>query len=384
MQTIDDVATCSNQEFDEWRSLIERILTPEPSRGAPPVIFAGNTNLLEKRKLVLNALSRDLPDIQRQRLTFFLEYLENRLGLWDDYTKRNRAASGLAHLDEGVYDSNDLVEPVGELSHVPVSSVINEILIKVGTQDVVVKHGIKGGAIPNHSGGGKRGKIKVLTRQSVQRMKLHFRNLPENSIVAMLTLTYPANFPCDGLKVKRDLKAMKEFLKRQHCGGVWFEEFQKRGAPHFHIFLGNFPSCGVSGVAKAWYRIVGSGDEKHLNWHLGKLSGRPCLEWMRKPHAASAYATKYATKMEQKIVPAEYANVGRFWGYFGGLRPVWRYIEGRGSYCAKVTAYLVVNHRCKFDESARDWLSKAFVGSTLWGCSAELDDIMRFVKWTPF
>ena len=109
MQTIDDVAAYSNQGFDEWRSLIERILTPDPSRGSPPVIFAGNTNLLEKRKYVLDALSGDLSAVQRSRLTFFLEYLENRLGFherasrqaWDDYAKRNRASFGLSHLDEG-------------------------------------------------------------------------------------------------------------------------------------------------------------------------------------------------------------------------------------------------------------------------------------------
>ena len=95
----------------------------DPSRGSPPVIFAGNTNLLEKRKYVLDALSGDLSAVQRSRLTFFLEYLENRLGFherasrqaWDDYAKRNRASFGLSHLDEGSFESDGLVDPVGEL-----------------------------------------------------------------------------------------------------------------------------------------------------------------------------------------------------------------------------------------------------------------------------
>ena len=88
-------------------------------------------------------------------------------------------------------------------------------------------------------------------------------------------------------------------------------EFQRRGAPHLHVFLtGPVPK---EKVAAAWNRIAGQGDADHL-----KAGTR--IEAMREKHLAAAYAAKYASKAEQKDVPEEFQNVGRFWGLFGGLR----------------------------------------------------------------
>ena len=271
-------------------------------------------------------------------------------------------------------------------SHEPVAFCGETVTLQIGAQDVVVKHRISGGAIPNHAGGGKRGKITKLSKASIKRMKLASRNVPEGAFQAFLTLTYPDDFPTDGLKVKRDLSVFRKWLKRRGIGAFWFLEFQARGAPHFHLFLSSYPMGSVQAVAKAWFRIVGSGDPKHLAWHLGQLSGRSCLEYVRKPHVASYYATKYAAKQEQKDVPAAYANVGRFWGMFGSIRPVWRFVVGHGSHCGKVTKDMVNNFRCGFDDRAmqKHWVNKLFVSTVMWGVVDELDALMSFVKWTPF
>jgi hypothetical protein len=94
---------------------------------------------------------------------------------------------------------------------------------------------------------------------------------------------------------------------------MWFLEFQKRGAPHFWLFLtGSVPKAELSA---AWYRIVASGDERHLR--AGTRIG-----FIRKPYALAAYAAKYAAKWEQKEVPADYRDVGRFWSRFGGIKVV--------------------------------------------------------------
>ena len=278
-------------------------------------------------------------------------------------------------------------EPVPySFANEPVAFCGETVTLQIGNQDVVVKHKISGGAIPNHAGGGKRGKITRLSKASIKRMKLASRNVPEGAFQAFVTLTYPDDFPTDGLKVKRDLSVFRKWLKRRGIGAFWFLEFQKRGAPHYHLFLSSYPLGGVQAVAKAWFRIVGSRDPKHLAWHLGQLSGRSCLEYVRKPHVASYYATKYAAKQEQKDVPADYANVGRFWGMFGAIRPVWRFVVGHGSHCGKVTKDLVNNFRCSFDDRAKQayWLQKTFVSTVMWGGAVELSDIMAFVKWTPF
>ncbi|QTR49217.1 rolling circle replication-associated protein [Candidatus Thiothrix anitrata] len=303
---------------------------------------------------------------------------EKELDLWLQQLQRER-------LNESAF--LDAAKQLGgTFSNYPRADASETITLKIGVQDVVVKHTTINGAIQNHAGGGKRGKITKLSRASVRRMKLTARNVPEGSFEAFLTLTYPQDFPTNGKKVKRDLAAMRKWLKRRQIGGFWFLEFQKRGAPHYHLFLSNYPLGGVAAVSKAWFKIVGSQDPKHLDWHMGRLSGRPCLEYMRKPHAASFYATKYASKQEQKNVPEGYSDVGRFWGIFGGMRPVWRFVVGRGSHCVESTKRLVNNFRCKFDKRALHghWMLTTFISTVMWGGVEELNDIMSFVKWTPF
>jgi hypothetical protein len=126
----------------------------------------------------------------------------------------------------------------------------------------------------------------------------------------MLTLTYPRQFPMDGRTVKRHWHNMRTWLVRSGLKGAWFLEFQKRGAPHFHVFLnGRVPASEVS---RRWYEVVGSEDLDHL------VAGTR-IEQLREAHAAPAYAAKYAAKVEQKEPPEGFSDVGRFWGTFGDL-----------------------------------------------------------------
>jgi len=139
-------------------------------------------------------------------------------------------------------------------------------------------------------------------------MLFTFRNVV--GLRVLLTLTYPGEFPTDGRLVKSHWANMRRWLAHRGVAGAWFMEFQERGAPHYHVFLtGEVPK---EEVAAAWYRIVGSGDERHL-----RAGTR--IEALRELHAAGAYAAKYLKKQEQKEVPECFQNVGRFWGLFGGL-----------------------------------------------------------------
>jgi len=86
-------------------------------------------------------------------------------------------------------------------------------------------------------------------------------------------------------------------------------EFQERGAPHFHIFGTWFPDKDV--VATIWYNIVNSDDKRHL-------AAGTRVEFFKHGRAGmSSYASKYALKQEQKTVPENYQNCGRFWGVYG-------------------------------------------------------------------
>ena len=157
-------------------------------------------------------------------------------------------------------------------------------------------------------GGGVRKPIKELSSRSIRAMKLHFRNIEGAKYI--ITLTYPANFPTDGKIVKQHLKLMKDWFKYYGVSCSWFLEFQERGAPHFHLIADK--SVDRLALSKQWYKVVGSGDEKHLRAGTQQQA-------IRKPHAIAAYVAKYAAKSEQKIVPAEYQNVGRFWGGWGAF-----------------------------------------------------------------
>lgn len=303
----------------------------------------------------------------------------------DAQVAKSRIEDGLGHLN--YLDVGDDL-PVGRFNHRPVATPVSHVLFKVGTQDTVVKSSALNTQVKSkQSGGGKRGAVTALSRQAVSRMKLHFRNAPESAHKAILTLTYPADYTNDGLEVKRHLDLMKRWLKRNGvAAGSWFLEFQKRGAPHFHCYLSNYPQGGVKAVAHAWHNIVGTPDTKHLAWHLGQLSGRPCLELFRSPHAASAYATKYATKQEQKDVPDAYQNVGRFWGCWGASRPVWRYISGAGSYAVGSAHAAIVAFRSRFSSGAvlDRWAQRAYASCVMWGGSADLDDLLTGALWCPF
>lgn len=184
----------------------------------------------------------------------------------------------------------------------------------------------------------KRGMINQFSHQSRYRLLTMAKNCNVN-FCSMLTITYPANFPRDGRLVKRDLDCFKKWLRREVEGiaGLWFLEFQKRGAPHFHFLLSldladqgevivkrrsrrhghaldNYQTCKVveERAAAAWYRIVNSGDPKHL---------RAGVSWeiLEDSDAAAKYAAKHAAKPNQKHVPDEYVSVGRFWGKLGDV-----------------------------------------------------------------
>lgn len=194
------------------------------------------------------------------------------------------------------------------------------VSVSIYRRDAVIhRAGLQGGPPPDLPA---RGSITYLSRKSRERLAF----IANNTLVefrSMATLTYPADFPTDGERVKEHLHAWLMWARRQWRGlsYLWFLEFQKRGAPHIHLLLSvDLPRkrCTVEAlyarVALAWARIVDSGDPRHL-----KAGTR--LERIRKPDGAARYALKYAYKCHQKVVPKQYQNVGRFWGCSRDVTP---------------------------------------------------------------
>lgn len=165
-----------------------------------------------------------------------------------------------------------------------------------------------------------RAEVKEFSKASRRRLAFIASNT-DVRFTSMLTLTYPKTFPNDGKDVKKNLNALLVALKRKVDGVkyLWFLEFQKRGAPHIHLLLrGVRVSSGMQQwMSQTWYRICKTGDILHL-----RAGTR--LELIRKENGARNYATKYAWKTQQKVVPKAYRNVGRFWGASRCVTPILR------------------------------------------------------------
>lgn len=154
---------------------------------------------------------------------------------------------------------------------------------------------------------------------------------------AMITLTSPGNWDeiylnqdeAGGVLFKAHLRAFRMRLQRKlELEGVmehkvlWFLEFQRRGAPHVHLMLFGL-TVGASlrrrlrkWCGAAWSEIVGNPSQFEQEKH--RRAGTQVSK-MRVKHFG--YATKYATKPEQKTVPDEFAQVGRFWGLWNHKLP---------------------------------------------------------------
>lgn len=162
-----------------------------------------------------------------------------------------------------------------------------------------------------------RSEVTEFSKASRQRLAFIASNT-DVRFTSMLTLTYPKEFPTDGKTVKRNLNTFLTYLKRyvDSLGYLWFLEFQKRGAPHIHLLLRGMRVSKVTQawVSSTWYRVCGTGDEKHL-------AAGTRLERIRKVDGARRYALKYCHKMKQKAVPKGFRNVGRFWGHSRGVKP---------------------------------------------------------------
>jgi hypothetical protein len=133
----------------------------------------------------------------------------------------------------------------------------------------------------------------------------------------MLTLSYPAAFPNSGTVVKYHWNQLRTNLKRWYddFSYVWVLEFQKRGAPHFHVLntLDPRPADRIK-VADRWAKIV-AGKNVPDRYKVYQVHRFP-KQWekFRLEDGAKRYILKYALKPYQKEVPHKFWDVGRFWG----------------------------------------------------------------------
>lgn len=174
------------------------------------------------------------------------------------------------------------------------------------------------------SGGGRRGVVVGFSESSKRSLRRKLMAVPwqkyaessrfaESGRAYFITLTYPAIWSEDWQVWKRDLDVFLHRLKRRFAqlqGLIWKLEYQRRGAPHFHIvaFFASRVEKGFlrSWLAPGWFESVGSGDANHL---LAGTSADPVYIDHRGVSALMAYMCKYLQKMCASTSPTLWAVV---------------------------------------------------------------------------
>lgn len=156
---------------------------------------------------------------------------------------------------------------------------------------------------------GRRQKITHFSAQSRGRLLELLASINQAAcprLPLFITLTYPSVYPASGEAVKRHLDMMLKRIKREfpQSAAIWKLEYQRRGAPHFHMLLFGVPFLSRYWLSKCWFDVVQSNDERHL-----KAGTR--VEFIKSWRGVMWYAGKYVAKVD---VGEGQEGCGRFWG----------------------------------------------------------------------
>ena len=165
-----------------------------------------------------------------------------------------------------------------------------------------------------------------VTGWSVRSRRRMVRTLAECTFAghgwAMATLTYPGAWQEAAPTPKIAHEHLRTLQKRWErrwgpCEAAWKLEFQRRGAPHFHLLL-RIPGLALpvlrAWLLSTWAAIVNSGDERHAR--AGTSVDVSWRGWDG-PAAIARYFAKHglwATKEYQHDVPDAWDSSGRWWG----------------------------------------------------------------------
>lgn len=159
-------------------------------------------------------------------------------------------------------------------------------------------------------GGGQRGKVTVFSAGSRRRLLQKTARLEIEKAV-FITLTYPQRFP-SGSDAKKHLRALFERLRRRYpkSSAMWRLEYQKRGAPHFHLIFFNLPFLPFKTLRTWWSEIISDyvdDDQPFVR-----------IELIRSARGAMYYVSKYVAKVTDDGLfnILTYPHAGRWWGVF--------------------------------------------------------------------
>jgi len=164
-------------------------------------------------------------------------------------------------------------------------------------------------------GGGIRGLVDGFSYKARRRLMQTVSRINTGQLGCMgfVTLTYHENWR--GRDIKRDLDNYLKRIRRHFpdVAYLWRLEYQKRGAPHFHVLL-FFPphqsdksQIEESKLSDPWHSVVDEGNIHHAK------HGSKVRVFEDGYQGVQIYATKYCAKLESDGVK-KLDGVGKYWG----------------------------------------------------------------------
>jgi hypothetical protein len=179
-------------------------------------------------------------------------------------------------------------------------------------------------------GGGLRGVVFEFSKKSRWRLMQTLGKIQKSLIPLFITLTYPDNFPDKKEVWRKHINTLGKRFTRRGWSAIVRKEFKRRLsgenagklAPHFHLLVWGASLAEMrSFLPVAWYEIVNSGDEKHLEAGIG-------VEEIKTWNGVLYYVSKYMAKVTEDDLKAEFPEgVGRFWSYINFDLIPWAEIE---------------------------------------------------------
>lgn len=178
------------------------------------------------------------------------------------------------------------------------------------------------------NGGGVRKECMGFSEGSRRRLMQRMAMWNLNDLhLYFVTMTYPGIYAQDWHIWKRDIDTMIKAIGRKYdcaVGCLWRIEFQKRGAPHFHMILATTKECKNIAllrreIAITWADIVKDGYlmdggkwEEYEQHYKNNIKAGTNVEKVQGRKQLMSYVSKYVAKNTGINAPEKF---GRNWGF---------------------------------------------------------------------
>lgn len=180
--------------------------------------------------------------------------------------------------------------------------------------------GVTRAAVSGVIQGGRRGPIAAFSESSRRRLEFVAANCCAR-FRTLVTLTYHA--PVEAWendaernrrivkRSKRDLNRFLARMRREMSAYLWIQEFQKRGAIHYHLLCEG--ELSPERCAVVWTRATDELDDVDALRHAVRVEAVAGQRQVR------SYLGRYLGKQRQKLLPPGVRGAGRWWGRSRGL-----------------------------------------------------------------